>query len=324
MSIVHKSAVALLACLAGVNAFAQSYPAKPVRFMVAFAPGGGIDVMTRVIGAKIAEDLGQPVVVENRQASAGIIATEAVARAAPDGYTLLTGGSWMVVGSLLYKNLSYEPLRDFTPIALVADSAMQLMINASLPITSVKELVDYSKANPGKLNYATSGVGHPFHLAVELLKAKTGADLTHIPYKGSALAVPDLLAGRVQVLFSITNNALLTQIKAGKLRALATTGDKRMTELPEVPTLDEVGIRNLRPAVNVGIVGPAGMARPVVDRLNGALGKATSAPDVLQAYQKQNWIQMHSAPDEYGRIMKYEVDTWGPLIRSLKLELDAQ
>ena len=313
--------LALLAC-AGVNA--QAYPVKPVRFMVAFSPGGGIDVMTRVIGAKMADDLGQPVIAENRPASAGIVATEAVARAAPDGYTLLTGGSWMVVGSLLYKDLSYEPLRDFTPIALVADSAMQLMINASLPITTVKELVDYSKANPGKLNYASSGVGHPFHLAVELLKVRTGANLTHVPYKGSAQAVPDLLEGRVQILFSITNSGLLSQIKAGKLRALATTGDKRMPELPEVPTLDEVGIKNLRPAVNVGIVGPAGMPRPVVDRLNAALAKATSAPDVLQAYQKQNWIRMHSSPEEYGRIMKYEVDTWGPLIRSLKLQLEVQ
>ena len=319
-----RLAAGLVALLAGAGAMAQAYPTKPIRFMVAFAPGGGIDVMTRVIGAKMAEDLGQPVIAENRAASAGIVATEAVARAAPDGYTLLTGGSWMVVGSLLYKNLSYEPLRDFTPIALVADSAMQLMIHSSVPVNSVKELVEYSKANPGKLSYATSGVGHPFHLALELLKERTGADLTHVPYKGSAQAIPDLLAGRVHVLFSITNNALLGQVKAGKLRALATTGDKRMAEMPDVPTFEEIGIRNLRPAVNVGIVGPAGMQRPVVERINAALAKATSAPDVLQAYQKQNWMRMHSSAEEYGRIIKYEVDTWGPLIRSLKVQLDVQ
>ncbi|OFZ99739.1 MAG: hypothetical protein A3H35_14730 [Betaproteobacteria bacterium RIFCSPLOWO2_02_FULL_62_17] len=301
---------------------AQSYPGKPLRFIVPFAPGGGIDIVSRAIAPQLQAGLGQPVLVENRPASAGILGADAVAKSAPDGYTIMPGGSWMVVGSLMYKSLPYSVLRDFTPIALIADASIQIMIHASLPAKNFAEFIEYAKANPGKLNFGSAGIGHPFHLTMEMFKQRTGTNMVHVPYKGMNPAVQDFITGRIQVL-SYSANAQLTElIKAGKLRAIATATEQRLPALPEVPTMDELGIRNFHPAANLSIVGPAGIPRPVVDRLHAELVKATATPEVAKTYASLLFLRTLGTPDEYGKIMRNELDTWGPLIKALNISLD--
>ncbi len=315
VSIVAASMVAL-----PVNS--QTYPVKPLRIIVPFAPGGGIDGFSRGIAPQLQAGLGQPVLVENRPASAGILGTDAVAKSAPDGYTIMPGGSWMVVGSLLYKSLPYVVDRDFTPIALVADALIQIMIHASVPARNFAEFIEYAKANPGKLNFGSAGVGHPFHLTMEMFKQRTGTDMVHIPYKGMNPAVQDFVTGRTQVM-SYSANTLLTElIKAGKIRAIATATPQRMPAFPEVPTMEELGIANFKPAANLAFVGPAGIPRPIVERLNAELLKASAAPEMAKIYAALLFMRTVSTPDEYAKILRAELDTWGPLVKALNISLD--
>jgi tripartite-type tricarboxylate transporter receptor subunit TctC len=303
-------------------ALAQAYPSKPLRFVVPFAPGGGIDIFSRAIAPGLQSGLGQPVLVENRPASAGIVGADFTAKSPPDGYTIMMGGSWLVVGSLMYSKLPYRVDRDFTPVALIADASIQLLMHASVPATSMKEFIEYSKANPGKLNYGSAGIGHPFHLAMEMFKQRTGADLVHVPYKGMNPAVQDLMAGRIQAIMYSANAQLMELVKAGKLRVLATATDARLPDLPEVPTMTELGIRDFRPAANVAIVGPAGMPRPVVERLHAELMRTVNSPEVANAYEKLLFVKTLSSPDEYGQVVKRELEVWAPLIKTLNITLD--
>jgi tripartite-type tricarboxylate transporter receptor subunit TctC len=316
---IAATAAALLAAGASL---AQQYPSKPIRYIVPFAPGGGIDIFSRAFAPRLSAQLGQPVVVENRPASAGIIGAEATAKSAPDGYTIMMGGSWLVVGSLMYRTLPYQVERDFTPVAMLADASIQLMTHTSVPVTTVKEFVDYSKANPGKLNYGSAGVGHPFHLAMEMFKSRTGADLVHVPYKGMNPAVQDFLGGRTQAIFYSANAQLAQMVKEGKIRVIATATERRLPNFPDVPTMDELGIRDFRPAANVAIVGPAGLPRAVVDRLHRELVAAAGTPEVGSAYEKLLFLRTLAGPDEYARIVKQELDTWGPLVKALNITLD--
>ena len=301
---------------------AQSYPAKPLRFIVPFAPGGGIDIFSRSLAPLLQTNLGQPVVVENRPASAGIVGADAVAKSAPDGYTIMAAGSWMVVGSLLYKSLPYNVDRDFTPIALMADASIQIMIHSSVPANNFAEFIEYAKANPGKLNFGSAGVGHPFHLTMEMFKQRTGTNMVHIPYKGMNPAVQDFITGRTQVMSYSANTQLTELIKAGKLRAIATATEQRLAAFPDVPTMDELGIRNFRPAANLAMVGPAGIPRPIVDRLHAELAKATATPEMSKTLASLLFIRTMSTPDEYAKIIRNELDTWGPLIKGLNISLD--
>jgi tripartite-type tricarboxylate transporter receptor subunit TctC len=230
-------ACALLAC--GV-VFSQTYPTKPVRWIVPVSAGGPIDMLTRAIGQPISASLGQPVLVENRASSAQITGAEYLAKSAPDGYTLLSHGNF-VPHRFLYKSLPYDYLRDFAPITLIAKSEMIIYVHESVPVKSFPELLAYLKKYPGKLSYGSSGVGQPFHLAMEMMMQRTGTDILHVPYKGVAQLIPDLLAGRVQLTFFNPIEQLITQVKAGKLRAVAITGDRRLAELPDMPIFDELG-----------------------------------------------------------------------------------
>jgi tripartite-type tricarboxylate transporter receptor subunit TctC len=301
---------------------AQQYPSKPIRLVVPFPPGGGVDVLARALAAGMPDGMGQPVVVENRPGANGVIAAELVAKSAPDGYTLLTSGSWLQVGSFVYKKLPYDPARDFTPVMLVAETPMQIITSAAVPATTLPQFVAYSKANPGKLNYGTPGVGHPFHLSVEMFKHRTGADLVHVPYKGGAPVIQDFMAGRIDMIFFPLNPQLTEMIRNGKARVLATATPQRMPSLPDVPTFAELGIRDFITAANIAIAGPAGMPRPVVNRLHAEIVKASGSPQALSAYQGESLLRSLSTPEEYGRIVKNELDTWGPLIKSLNISLD--
>ena len=322
MKIFEDCLVAGVCLMAATLVFAQGYPVKPIRFIVPFAPGGGIDTFSRAIAPQLQAGLGQPVVVENRPASAGIVGADAVAKSAPDGYTIMAAGSWMVVGSLMYKTLPYNVDRDFTPIALMADASIQIMIHSSVPANTFAEFIEHAKANPGKLNFGSAGVGHPFHLTMEMFKQRTGTNMVHIPYKGMNPAVQDFITGRTQVM-SYSANAQLTElIKSGKLRAIATATEQRLAAFPDLPTMDELGIRNFRPAANLAMVGPAGIPRPIVDRLYGELVKATATPEMTKTLASLLFLRNISSPDEYAKIIRNELDTWGPLIKALNISLD--
>ena len=322
MKIFGDCIVSGVCLMAATLVFAQGYPVKPIRFIVPFAPGGGIDTFSRAIAPQLQAGLGQPVVVENRPASAGIVGADAVAKSAPDGYTIMAAGSWMVVGSLMYKTLPYNVDRDFTPIALMADASIQIMIHSSVPANTFAEFIEHAKANPGKLNFGSAGVGHPFHLTMEMFKQRTGTNMVHIPYKGMNPAVQDFITGRTQVM-SYSANAQLTElIKSGKLRAIATATEQRLAAFPDLPTMDELGIRNFRPAANLAMVGPAGIPRPIVDRLYGELVKATATPEMTKTLASLLFLRNMSSPDEYAKIIRNELDTWGPLIKALNISLD--
>ena len=245
---ILKQVLGICALAIASAGFAQSYPTKPVRILVAFAPGGGIDLIARSIAPHLQSALGQPMIVENRPSAGGIVAAEATARSAPDAYSLLVTGNDLVFQKLLYRKLSYDSQRDLVPVAMLARAPIALFVHESVPAKTLQEFVAYSKANPGKLNYGSAGVGHPFHLAMELFAQRTGASLVHVPYKGMAPVIQDLVAGRIQAMFYPAAAQLTGYMKEGKLRALAAVAVQRLAALPETPTFDEAGVPNFNAA----------------------------------------------------------------------------
>jgi tripartite-type tricarboxylate transporter receptor subunit TctC len=318
---VNGTALRLLlggaALLLSTAAFAQ-YPTKPVRWIVPIAAGGPNDIMTRALGGELATALGQPVIIENRAGAAYIVGAEAVAKSAPDGYTLLTApAALLVFQKLTYSKLPYDSQRDFTYVGIVANSVMGLFVHSSVPARTVQELVAYAKANPGKLNYGTSGVGGRFHLATEFFKHRTGTQMEHIPYKGAAQFIPELIAGRIDVLFFPPVAALTSQAKAGKIRALAMATTERFADMPEVPTMAESGIRDFNFPDWIAVIVPASTPRPIVDRLNRELSKAVYSPNVKKAFADNAFVPLTSTPDELTRIVDRDLKFWAPVLKSL-------
>lgn len=272
-------AAALLAA-AVPGALAQSWPAKPVRIVVPYPPGGPVDVSARLLAPKLQEALGQPFIVENKPGAGGNIGADFVAKSAPDGYTLGMGAiATHAINPALMPNVPYDPIRDFRHLALVVQVPNVLVVNNELPVKSVAELVAYAKARPGKLDFASGSTGSTGHLAGELFKQMTGTYMVHIPYKGAPAAVADLLAGRVHLMFDNLSSAL-PNVKSGKVRALAVTTLTRSAALPDLPTLDESGLKGFDMTTWWGLMGPAGMSPEVVQRLSAAILKAMDAPDV--------------------------------------------
>ena len=272
-------AASILGCAFGA-AVAQPYPAKPVRWVSPWPPGGANDIFSRAIAKKLAEAFGQPVVVENRPGAAGAIGTEAVAKAPADGYVLTLGSSpTHAIAPSLNPNLPYDPLRDFEAVTLVAVVPNVLVVNPSLPVTSVRELIALAKQRPGTLNFASAGNGTSQHLSAELFKVMAGVNMVHIPYKGTAPALAELLAGQVQLAFD-NIPALLPHIQAGRLRALAVTPATRSVSLPDLPTVAEAGLPGYDASVWYGVFVPAGTPRPVVQRLHAEIARALAAPDL--------------------------------------------
>lgn len=317
-----RAIVALLMVGLAQTALGQAYPSKPIRLVVPFAPGGGMDILARALSPGLISALGQPIVVDNRPSAGGIVAADLVAKSAPDGYTLLVAGSFHVAGSLLYKKLPYQMDKDFTPISMIADSDAQLYVQTAVPAKTLAEFIEYTKANPGKLNYGSGGVGHPYHLAMEMFQHRMGVKLVHIPYKGMNPVIQDFVAGRLESMFYTPSAQFRDLVTAGKVRALATSADTRNPRFPETPTLTELGMPGFKPATHVGIVGPAGMPRAIVDRLMAEITRTTATPEARAAYDNLQFVRSQLGPDEYAKVIRQELDTWGPLVKSLNIALD--
>jgi tripartite-type tricarboxylate transporter receptor subunit TctC len=315
---VRAALTALLAaalCCAAPAAHAQAYPSKPIRLVVPFPPGGSADILGRALGQKLSEGLGQPVLVENRPGAGTAIAAEAVAKSAGDGYTLMLGTvSSHAINPALNPKLPFDPVRDFVPVSLVASIPFALLVHPSVPVKDVRELVDYARRQPGKLDYSSAGNGTSNHLAAELFEAMTRTHMVHIPYRGSAPALQDLIAGRVALMFDLVLTAA-PHVKSGAVRGLAVTGDKRSGVLPELPTVAESGVPGYEVSAWFGVFAPAGTPRAVVDRLNAEIGRALAAPDLRQRLVSQGADPVTSSPDQFAAYLKTEIAKWAKVVK---------
>jgi tripartite-type tricarboxylate transporter receptor subunit TctC len=308
--------IAVLAQLAA----AQDYPNRPLRLIVTVPPGGAADFIARLIGGKLSESLGQPVLVENRGGAGGTIAADAVAKAAPDGYTLLQNSiTTHGVGPHLYSKLPYDPVKDFAAVSGLALLPLIMAVNADVPPKTVGEFISYAKSNP--VNFASSGNGGAPHMAAELFKSVTGTPLTHVPYKGSGPAVADLIGGRVQVMFDAAPS-LIAHIRAGKLRVLAAASEQRNRLAPEAPTFGELGYPRVAVSLWYGLLAPAGTPRPVIARLNSEVGKALQSADVRERLLAQGADPMPGSPEAFAAFMQAEMAKWAPVVKQAGVKLD--
>jgi tripartite-type tricarboxylate transporter receptor subunit TctC len=320
MLMSRKTLAAIAAVGLTIPAGAAEYPAKPVRIVVGFAPGGGTDITARAMAPKLGELLRQSVIVENRAGAAGRIATEVVAKAPPDGHTLLLGTiAALALSPALYKKLAYDPVKDFTPIAQTVSIGCALVVHPVLPVRTVTEFVALARARPGQLSYAASDPGSPNHLAGELFKKATRVDMVHVPYKGGGQAVIDVLAGNVPVFFAIIP-AGITHVRSGKLRPVAVTTLKRANALPDVPTMVEVGYRDFEVNNWYGLLAPAGTPRAIVDRLHKDTIAVLNAPEVFKVLANQGIDPTPTTPEAFAAFIKSENAKWARVISDIGLE----
>ena len=304
---------AFVLCCAVTAAWAQTYPAKPIRIVVGFPPGGGNDIIARLVGAKMQEAWGQPVVIDNKPGANSIIAAEFVAKSAPDGYTLLvnaTGG--MSVNPVLYAKLPYDSLRDFVPISMVGSFPLVLVVHPSVPANSVQELVAYAKANPGKLNYSAGSTA--FQVASEMFKQMTGTDIKHIPYKGSAASITAVMAGDVQMTI-VDTPPLVPQISAGRLKALAVTSLKRSASMPEVPAMAETA-PDYEMVLWIGVFAPAGTPRDIAQKLNAEVVRIVRLPDVRKKLDAMGVEPLGNTSEQMAEWIRREIARFGPVVRA--------
>lgn len=318
----------LLACALGVmvggaDAAAQTYPSKPLRMVATFAAGGSADAMARAVAKAMTDDLGQQVVIENRPGAGGNIGAEYVARAAPDGYTMLFGtNGTMGIGPALYKNLTYDPVNDLAPVGLLHTLPNVLVVHRSIPVHSLQELIAYARDRPGQLTFASAGNGTASHLAGELFKFAAGIDIVHVPYRGGGGSVTaDLMAGRVSMMIETVSNAL-TLANSGELRALAVTTPQRSSAAPELPTFAEAGLPGYEVISWTGLFVPAGAARPIVDRLNAETLRITHDPAYLAQMKTLGTDVTSSTPEQFGAFVRAEVAKWGDVIKRAGVGLD--
>src|SRR6266852_551009 len=313
--IIHASVYAAIALSSLFSAAAQDYPTRPITLVVPYAAGGGNDAMARIVADRMSAALGQQIVIENRGGAGGSIATRQVARAEPDGYTLGLGGTGtLAIDPTLYPNVGYDPRKDFSPIGLIATSALVVLVHPALPAKNIPELIALAKREPGKLNYASAGAGSGIHLGTELFAYMAGIKLTHIPYKGSAPALTDLVGGHVAIYFSSLPPAI-GLVKDGKVRALAVTGPTRSTIFPELPTVAEAGLPGYAAVLHYGIVAPAGTPRPIVDKLAAALKGAIASPDIQARIAADGAEVMGMSPEEYAADIDREETKWSEIVR---------
>jgi len=302
-------------------AWAQSYPNKPIRLVVPFPPGGPTDVMARLIAQRLSSTLGS-VILENKAGAGGTIGTKAVAAAEPDGYNLLFGGtSTLAINPAVYKDLRYDPVTSFAPVAMVSTSPFVLVVHPSVPVHSVGELVGYAKANPGKVNFGSAGVGTTPHLAGELFKSLTGVDVVHVPYKGGGPVLTDLVAGQIQMTFELTA-VLLPLIRAGKLRALAVATEERNPDLPEVPTMIESGVPGCLVSSWFGIVGPAGMPLHVIDRLNLEINRGLRSAEIVASLAQLGSQPKIGTAQEFATLIATEAQRWRSVAKSTAIAVN--
>jgi tripartite-type tricarboxylate transporter receptor subunit TctC len=299
-----------------IRAAAADYPTRPVTLIVAYTPGGPSDVIARVVGRRMEKVLGQPFVIDNRPGGAGNIAAETVARAAPDGYTLLVGNNGLLAANQsLFRKLNFDAAKDFAPVSLIGSQPNVLVVSPNFPAATMVELIAYARANPGKLNYASPGFGTAAHLSAELFKAEAGIDLVPVSYKGAAPALQDLVAGHVQVMFA-TSASAISFVKAGTLRPLAVTTARRFSLLPDLPTVAELGLPGFDAATWHGIVAPAGAPRRIIDILNRATVEALNDPDTLRQLHDIGVEVAASTPEEFAAYIRSEIPKWAAVVKA--------
>jgi len=294
--------------------WAQSWPTKPVRMIIAFPPGGPTDLVSRVLAQKLSEQLGQQVIVDNKPGAGGNIAAELAARAVPDGYTIFYNTSAIVIGPALYGKVNYDTLKDFTPVLLTASVPMVLVVNPQLPARSVKEFLDLAKSRSGALNYSSSGTGTITHLASAMMSTQTGIQTQHIPYKGSAPGLVDLASGQTQFMID-TINTVLPYVRDNRLRGLAVTSAKRSPVLPDLPTLAEAGISGFEAAAWQGIVVPTGTPNEIIQKLNAEVNKALAHPDIRSRLAAQGADILGGTPAEYAAYLRSEMPRWAKAVK---------
>ena len=300
---------------------AGAYPTRPIRLIVPFAPGGSNDIMARLAGQKLSETLGTQVVVDNRAGGSGIIGTDIAAKAAPDGYTVLMMSLTFAVNPSLYSKLPYDTEKDLAPVTLVASAPLMLVVHPSIPAKSVQELIAYAKANPGKLNFGSGGPGTTPHLAGEMLKMMAGVKMTHVPYKGGGPALNDLIGGQIQLMLENIPSTL-PHAKSGRLRALAVSGLKRSALVPDLPTLDEAGLKGYEIVGWNGLFVPAGTSRQIVTRLHGDIAKALAQPDVKERLATMGAEPVGNSPEAFRAFVKAEIVKWAKVVKEAGLKVE--
>ncbi|MCG5258988.1 tripartite tricarboxylate transporter substrate binding protein [Cupriavidus gilardii] len=311
-----------LAVLPGAHAAdAGAYPTKPVRIIVPFTPGGAADIMTRALGERLRQHLGQPVVIENKPGAGTVIASDYVARQAPDGYTLLMAASSLGIAPAVFKTVGYDPVKDFTPITLVASVVHVLEVNAKLPVTNVKELIDYLKTSGKSVSYSSAGSGTSTHLEAELFKTMAGVEMSHIPYKGSAPALNDLVAGNVQVMFDAYASSA-PHIKSGSVRALAVTTAKRSATLPDLPTVAESGLPGYEAMPWLGLLAPAGAPPDVVKRVHAATQQALKDPALREQFRALGLDIIGNTPEQFAAFIKQDAQKWAKVAKASGAQAD--
>ncbi|WP_338690996.1 tripartite tricarboxylate transporter substrate binding protein [Bradyrhizobium sp. 26S5] len=309
-------AALLTGSMAGSCADAEDYPARPVRIIVPFGPGGPADVVARQIGSILQESLGQPFVVENRTGAGGVIGTLEVAKATADGYTLLMMSNTQTANESLVPQRKYELMRDLTPIASLNTSDLVIVVHPSVQAKTLQDFIALAKAQPGKLNYASSGQGTPYHMAGELFKAMAGIDVMHVPYRNSGEARSGVIGGQVQMMIDAVP-AMAANVAENQVRALATTGKVRSAVLPNVPTVIEAGVPGYEATIWLGLMAPAGTPKPIIDKLNTAVSAAIRRPDVEKLWAAQGAVPMPMTPDEFDRFLRADIVKWADVVKRL-------
>lgn len=305
----------------GLEAAAQNYPTRPIRLVVPFGAGGGTDNLARIIEPTISKALGQPLIIDNRPGAGSVIGMDAVAKSAPDGYTLVMTDTSIAINPSLQKNMPYDTLKDFEPVSLLATAPVILVAHAKVPAKTVQEFVAHAKANPGKLNYASGGNGASTHLGGELLKLVAGIDVVHVPYKGTGPAMNDLIGGHVDVMFSGISSAR-PHLDAGALRGLAVSGDKRNSAVPEVPTFAEAGLGGVTASTYWGVLAPKGTPKEIVDRVSAEFAKAMRDPEIIARIGQLGYLPIGGGPADYAENLRSEIKKWGEVVTKANIKID--
>jgi len=322
MNRIFRSMLAALLCTLPFAASAQKYPDKPVHFVVPYPPGGPLDTIARLLGQKVSERIGQPVIVENKPGAGGNIGADSVAKSAPDGYTILMGAvATHAINPSLYAKIPYDPVKDFAPITLIGVTPNVLVVNASIPAKDVKEFIAYAKANPGKLNYGSGSTGSAGHLAGELFNSMAGVEMAHIPYKGAAPAMQDLLGGQIQLMFDNMASAL-PQVKSGKIRALAVTTPKRASGAPELPTIAEAGLPGFDISTWFGLFAPANTPKDIVAKLHDEFVRALTLPEVKERFAALGVEPAGNKPEEFAAYIKSEAAKYANVVKKSGAKVD--
>jgi tripartite-type tricarboxylate transporter receptor subunit TctC len=315
------SIAAALCALAAPVAHAQAWPSQPVRIVVPFSPGTGMDILARTVGPKLSEMWGQPVVVDNRPGASGNLGANQVAKSAPDGYTLVMGASTLIINKTLYKDMPYDPITDLEPVGLAANASLLLVAHPKLGITTAKDLIAQAKAKPGALVYGSPGIATPHHMAMELFKARAGVDIVHIPFSATGPAVTQLLGGEVPIMF-LPVHVAITHVRAGKLVALAAGGAQRHPLAPEVPTLAELGLRNANTDIWYALWAPARTPAAIVNRIEADLRRALAMPDVREALAKQGMQERSGSPAELRALMNQDTALWAEVVKTAGIKAE--